>query len=101
MLFSSVQFSYSVVADSLRHHGLQHTSLPCPSPTPGTQIHVHPVGDAIQPSHPLLSPSPPSISSASIFPSIIVFSNGQCFASGGQNIGVSASASVLPMNIQD
>ena len=56
---------------------------------------------AIQPSHPLLSPSPPSISSASIFPSIIVFSNGQCFASGSQSIGVSASASVLPMNIQD
>ena len=56
---SSVQFSHSVVSDSLWHHGLQHTRLSCPSPTPGaTQTHVHWVGDAIQPSHPLLSPSP-------------------------------------------
>ena len=54
------------------------------------QIHVHPVGDAIQPSHPLSSPSPPALS-------IRVFSN----ESGGQSIEVSASASVLPMNIQD
>ena len=53
------QFSRSVVSDSLRPHGLQHTRLPCPSPTPGfTQSHVHQVGDAIQRSHPLPSPSP-------------------------------------------
>ena len=62
-----------------------------------TQTHVHRVGDAIQPSHPrsslLLPPS--------IFPSIRVFSMSQFFASGSQRIGVSASASVLPMNIQD
>ena len=58
---SSVQFSHSVVSDSLWHHGLQHTRLSCPSPTPGaTQTHVHWVRDAIQPSHPLLSPSPPT-----------------------------------------
>ena len=63
---SSVQFSRSVVSDSLRPHELQHTRPPCPSPTPGghhqllefTQTHVHRVSDAIQPSHPLSSPSP-------------------------------------------
>ena len=60
------------------------------------QTHVHPVGDAIQPSHPLLSPS----SLPSVFPSVSVFPMSQ-FTSGGQRIGVSASASVLPVNIQD
>ena len=59
--FSSIQFSHSIVSDSLRPHGLQHTRLPCPSPTPGaSQTHVHWVGDAIQPPHPLSSPSPPA-----------------------------------------
>ena len=58
---SSVQFSRSVVSDSLQPHELQHTRPPCPSPTPGfTQTHVHRVSDAIQPSHPLSSPSPPA-----------------------------------------
>ena len=62
--FSSVQFSHSVVSDSLWPHGLQYIRPPCPSPTQThvpelTQTHVHPVGDAIQPPHPLLSPSPP------------------------------------------
>ena len=74
---SSVQFSRSVVSDSLWPHGLQHARLPCPSPSPRaysnscpssqwyhrqlpgfTQTHVHWVSDAIQPSHPLSSPSP-------------------------------------------
>ena len=51
---SSVQFSHSVVSDSLRPHGLQHARPPCPSLTPGvTQTHVHRVGDAIQASHSL------------------------------------------------
>ena len=59
--------------------------------------HVHQVGDAIQPSHPLLSPSPP----ASIFPSIRVFSNESALHIRWQSIGVSASTSVLPMNIHD
>ena len=59
------------------------------------QIHVHPVSDAIQPSHPLLSPSPAAFSLSQ------VFSSCQLFPSGGQRIGTSASASVLPMNIQD
>ena len=57
----SVQFSRSVMSDSLRPHELQHVRPPCPLPTPEvTQTHVHQVSDAIQPSHPLLSPSPPS-----------------------------------------
>ena len=58
---SSVQFSRSVVSDSLRPHELQHTRPPCPTPTPRfTQTHIHRVGDAIQLSHPLSSPSPPA-----------------------------------------
>ena len=72
-LFSSVQFSHSVVSDSLQPHELQHARPACPSPTPGvsTQTHVHRVGDAIQPSHPLLSPFPPAPNSSqhqSLFP---------------------------------
>ena len=59
--FSSVQFSHSVVSDSLRIHGLQHARPPCPSPIPRwIQTHVHRVGNAIQPSHPLSSPFPPA-----------------------------------------
>ena len=58
---SSVQFSCSVVSDSFRPHGLQHTRPPCPSPLPKlAQTHVHWVGDAMDPSHPLSSPSPPA-----------------------------------------
>ena len=63
----SVQFSHSVMSDSLRPHELQHARPPCPSPTPRVHsTHVHRVGDAIQPSHPLsslflLPPIPPSI----------------------------------------
>ena len=60
--FSSVQFSGSVVSDSLQPHGLQHARHPCPSPILElTQTHVHWVSDAIQPSHPLSSPSPPAL----------------------------------------
>ena len=56
-----IQFSCSVVSDSLWPHGLQHVRLPCPSPTPKAySTHVHQVGDAIQPSHPLLSRSSPA-----------------------------------------
>ena len=61
-----------------------------------TQTHVHRIGDAIQPSHLLSSPSP-----TFNFPSSGSFPMSQFFASGGQRIGVSASAPVLPMNIQD
>ena len=56
---SSVQFSCSVMSDSLQPRGLQHTRPPCPSPTlEVTRTHVHRVSDAIQPSHPLSSTSP-------------------------------------------
>ena len=61
------------------------------------QTHVHRVSDAIQPSHPLLSPSPPAFNLSQHQS----FLRSQFFASGGQSIRVSASASVLPMNIQD
>ena len=57
---SSVQFSRSVVSDSLQPHESQHARPPCPSQTPGVHSNVHRVGDAIQPSHPLSSPSPPA-----------------------------------------
>ena len=95
---TSVQFSRSVVSNSLRHHGLQHTRPPCPSPIPKefTQTHVHWVGDAIQPSHPLSSPSPPAPnpSQHQSFPM------SQLFAWGGQSTGVSALASFPPKSIQ-
>ena len=56
-------FSRSVMSDSLQPHGLQHSRLPCPSPSPGgCATHVYWVGDAIQPSCPLSSPSPPAFS---------------------------------------
>ena len=62
MHISSVQFSGSVMSDSLRSHESQHARPPCPSATLSefTQTHLHRVSDAIQPSHPLSSPSPPA-----------------------------------------
>ena len=63
-----------------------------------TQAHVHRIGDAIQPSHPLSSPSPPAFSFSQLQGH---FQISQLFPSSGQSIGASASASVLPMNIQD
>ena len=60
-------------------------------------LHVHWVGDGIQPSHPLSSPSPPALQS---FPASWSFPTSRLFASGGQNITTSSSASVLPMNVQ-
>ena len=79
----SDQISHSAVSDSLRPYELQHARPPCPSPTPRefTQTHVHRVSDAIQPSHPLSSPSPlaPNPSQHGrdfpMTPSIGVFSN--------------------------
>ena len=95
---SSVQFSRSVLSDSLRPHESQHTRPPCPLPAPRVYPnYVHWVGDAIQPSHPLypFSYCPQS------FPASESFPVSQLFASGGQSTGVSALASVLPMNTQD
>ena len=63
-----------------------------------TQTHVHWVSDVIQPSHPLLSPSPLAFN---LFPASGSYQMSQFFSSGGQSIGVSASASILPMTIQD
>ena len=65
LVHCSVQFSRSVVSDSLRPHGLQHARPPCPSPSPEfTQTHIHQVSDAIQPSHPLSSPFVPAPNSS-------------------------------------
>ena len=98
LCLSIVQFSRSVLSDSLRPHGPQHARPPRPSPTPEfTQILVHWASDAIQPSHPVI----PFSSHPQSFPSSGSFPMSKFFASGGQNIGVSASAWVLPMNIQD
>ena len=94
-----IQFSRSVVYNSLRLHGLQYARFLCPSPSPRacSKSHIHRVCDAIQPSHPLSSPSSPAFNLSSIR----VLSNESVLTSDGQNIGASASASVLPMNIQD
>ena len=59
--YHSVQFSHSVMSDSLQPRKSQHTRPPCPSPTPRVHSNVHRVGDAIQSSHPLLSPFPPAL----------------------------------------
>ena len=92
-------FSCSVVSDSLRPHGLQHARLPVLHHLPElAQTDVHWVSDAIQPSYPLSSPSPPAPKS---LPASGSFPMSQFFTSDGQSIGVSASASVLPKNTQD
>ena len=96
---SSVQLSRSVVSSSFQPHESQHTRPPVHHQFPEfTQTHVHPVGDAIQPSHPLSSPFS---SCPQSFPASGSFQMSQLFASCGQSIRVSASASGLPMNIQD
>ena len=94
----SVQFSRSVMSNSLWPHGLQHTRLPCPSPTPGACSDSCPLS---QWCHPTISSSvvpfsfcPQSCPASGSFP-VSPF-----FTSGGQSIGVSALALVLPMNIQ-
>ena len=95
----SVQFSHSVVSDSLWLHGLQHARLPCPLPTPGAYSNSCPLSWWC---HPTISSSViPFSSHLQSFPASGSFPMSQFFASGGQSIGVSASASVLPMNIQD
>ena len=97
--FCSVQFSRSVVSNSLKPHGLQHTRFPCPSPTPGAYSNSCPPS---QWCHPTISSSViPFSSCLQSFPASGSFQMSQFFVSAGQSIGVSASASVLPMNIQD
>ena len=97
--FSSVPFSRSVVSDSLRPHESQHARPPCPSPTPGDYPNSWPLSWWC---HPTISSSViPFSSCLQSFPTSGSFQMSQLFASGGQNIGVSASTSVLPMNTQD
>jgi len=98
-LFSpSVQFSCSVMSNSLWPHGLLGTRLPCPSPTPRPCSNSCPLSSSC---HPTISSSVNPLLLPSIFPSIRVFSNESVFTSGGQSIGTSALASVLPMNVPD
>ena len=97
---TSVQFSRLVVSDSLQPHGLQHARMPCPSLTPGAYSNSWPSSQWCH---------PPSISSSVLpfsfhlqsFPASGSFPMSQLFTWGGQSTGVSASASVLPMNTQD
>ena len=98
-IWVSVQFSCSVVSDSLQPHGLQHARPPCPSPTPGVCSNscssswwCHPtISSSVVP----FSSCPQSFTASESFPV------SQLFISGGQSIGVSASTSVLPVNTQD
>ena len=93
------QLICSVVSNSLQPHGLQHARLPCPSPTPGAYSNSCPLS---QWCHPNISSSVVPFSSCpQSFPASWSFQMSQFFASGGQSIGVSASASILPINIQN
>ena len=99
VLSHMVQFSHSVVSDSLWPHRLRHTRLPCPSPTPGTCSNSCPLTLWC---HPTISSSVVPFSSClQSFPASGTFQMSQFFKSGSQSIGVSASTSVLPMNTQD
>ena len=99
LLFSSVQFSRSVVFNSLRPHESQHARPPCPSPTP--RIHPNSCASSWW-CHPAISSCViPFSSCPQSLPESGSFPMSQLFAWGGQSIGVSASASVLPMNTQD
>ena len=96
---SSVQFSRSVMSDSLRPHEPQHSRPSCPSPTPG--VHPNPCPSSRW-CHPTISSSVVPFSSCpQSFPASGSFHVSQIFASGGQSIWVAASTSVLPMNTQD
>ena len=96
---SSVQFSCSVMSDSLQPHELQHARPPCPSPSPRIYSNSCP---SSQWCHPAISSSViPFSSFPQSLPASGSFSTSQLFAWGGQSVGVSASASVLPMNIED
>ena len=97
MEISSVQFSCSVVSDSLWPHGLQHPRPPCPSPSPGACSNSCPLSGWC---HPTISSSV-FLFCLQSFPASGSFQMSEFFTSGVQSIRVSASASVLPMNIQD
>ena len=92
------QFTLSVMSNSLWPHGLQHARLPCPSPTSQVYSDSFPSGRWY---HPTISSSVVPFPQLQSFPASGSFPRSKFFASGGQVIGVSASASVLPMNIQE
>ena len=97
--FLLLLFNCSVMSDSLQPHGLQHARLPCPSSSPGACSNSCPLS---QWCHPTISSSViPFASCLQSFPASGSFPMSWLFALGGQSIGASASASVLPMNIQD
>ena len=98
-IFSSVQFSHSVVSHSLWLHGLQHARPLCQSPNPRVYSNFTPVSWWCHPT--IASTVIPFSSCLQPFPASGSFQMSQFFASGGQRIGVSASTSVLQMNIQD
>ena len=95
----SVKFSHRVISDSWQPHGLQHARPPCPSPTPGAYSNSCPLSQWCLPT--ISSSVVPFSSCLQSFPASGSFPMSQLFTSDGQSIGVSASASVLPMNIQD
>ena len=97
--FTSLHFSRSVLSDFLRPHELQHTRPPCPSPSPGVYSNSCPSSRWC---HPAISSSViPFSSCPQSLPASGTFPMSQHFSWGGQSIGVSASASVLPKNTQD
>ena len=99
VMVSTVQFNRSVVSDSLWPHGLQHARPPCPLPTPGVYSNSCPLSRWC---HPAISSSViPFFSCPQSFPASWSFQMSQFFPPGAQSIGVSALASVLPMNTQD
>ena len=97
--YPSVQFSCSVVSDSLWPHGLHHTTPPCLFTNSQSLLKLISIELVIPSNH--LSSVIPFSSCLQFFPTSRSFQMSQFFTSGGQSIGVSASASVLPMNIQD
>ena len=97
-MFQSVQFSSLFVSNSLRPQGLQHARPPCPSSTPRVYSNSCPLS---QWCHQTILSSVIPFSCLQSFPASGSFPRSQFFPSGGQSIGVSASASALPMNIQD
>ena len=99
LLYLSVQFSRSVVSDSLRPYESQHTRPPCPSPTPGLHSNSHPSSRWC---HPAISSSVvPFFSCPQSLPASESSPMSQLFLWGGRSIGVSALASFLPKNTQD
>ena len=104
MKIISVQFSSVTQSCPTLHDPMDHSTpgLPVHHQLPEfSQTHLHRVSDAIQPSHPLSSPFPPAFNLPLPFPASVSFPMSQLFTSNYQSIGVSASASVLPMNTQD